>query len=229
MSHPASMAVSAPAFLDNEKPKHGRYLLLLVLLLALSLVAYLLFSMVEQDPLQTVTTASERRSAIAQTTRPVTTRFTHTKPAINTKRQAIALYEQAIEQKARSNIDSLYKNVNAQSRDSEQGIVTANPAPVPQKVSTPAAVVAEPEVLIPSIYDLDRFVKKNIPSISYGAHIYASDNKSGFVILNGARRRIGDQLANGIYIEKIAEEDVVLSYEGTLFTLPAMKSWSGEQ
>ncbi len=83
-------------------------------------------------------------------------------------------------------------------------------------------------VVIPSIYALDSTVKKKIPSINYGAHIYATDNKSGFVILNGARRRIGDKLSNGVFVEKIAEESVVLSFNGTVFSLPAMKSWIGE-
>jgi hypothetical protein len=63
--------------------------------------------------------------------------------------------------------------------------------------------------------------------VDYGAHIYATDNNSGFVILDGARRRAGDQLDSGLYIEKIEEESVILSFNGMLFSLPAMKSWQG--
>jgi hypothetical protein len=84
------------------------------------------------------------------------------------------------------------------------------------------------DVTIPSIYDIDQLTKKNIPAIDYGAHIYATDNKSGFVILNGARRRAGDKLENGIYVERILEDSVVLSYNGIVFSLPSMKSWAGD-
>lgn len=91
------------------------------------------------------------------------------------------------------------------------------------------APVAQSEaVRIPSIYQLDAYVRKDIPSVDYGAHIYATDNNSGFVILDGARRRAGDKLDSGLFVEKIEEESVVLSFNGTLFSLPAMKSWEGK-
>ena len=175
---------------------------------------------------------------------------------LQAKQEAIALYEQAIQEKSRSNVDSLYNNLSAKTLNTKKTLSTkisttehsaSQQAPASalvaansdrnninqtvaiKKSETKEPETKEPEVLIPSIYDLNRLTKKNIPSINYGAHIYASDKKSGFIILNGARRRIGDRLDNGIYIEKIAEEAVILSYEGTLFSLPAMKSWVGEQ
>lgn len=80
--------------------------------------------------------------------------------------------------------------------------------------------------LIPSVYNLDPLVKKNIPSVNYGAHIYSANSSSGFVILNGVKRIPGDQLNNGIFIESIADDYVVLSFNGVVFSLPAMKSWS---
>jgi len=79
---------------------------------------------------------------------------------------------------------------------------------------------------IPSVFSLDATTQRTIPDIKYDAHIYASDNNSGFVILNGAKKQVGDSLRSGLYIEKINQEDVVLSFNGLLFTLPALKSWS---
>jgi hypothetical protein len=78
---------------------------------------------------------------------------------------------------------------------------------------------------IPEIYDLDRSTQRAIPAISYGAHIYATDKVSGFVILNGAKRKVGEKMRSGIYIEQVNEHEVVLSYQGLVFSLPAMKSW----
>ncbi len=79
---------------------------------------------------------------------------------------------------------------------------------------------------IPSVFSLDRQLQKSIPAINYGAHIYASDNKSGFVILDGVKRRAGEKISNGVYIEKINEDLVVLSFRGVIFSLPAMKNWN---
>ena len=105
-------------------------------------------------------------------------------------------------------------------------------APSPPVVSDQSVV--EPEVesneivaaAIPSVFALDVATQRTIPDIKYDAHIYASDNNSGFVIFNGAKKQVGDSLRNGLFIEKINQEDVVLSFNGLLFTLPALKSWS---
>ena len=153
-----------------------------------------------------------------------------------TKEEAIILYEKAIQEKTQPEVEVLYEKLNAKRNESGESTVIDNEeivevTAVPEEVLTEAVTettAEEPEVIIPSIYELDRLTKKNIPPLDYGAHIYATDNSSGFVILNGARRRAGDRLANGVYIEKIAEEDVILSHNGTVFSLPAMKSWSGE-
>lgn len=89
------------------------------------------------------------------------------------------------------------------------------------------SISSSTEPVIPSIYELNRTWKKRIPPMAYTAHVFASDFKSGFVILNGARRRIGDRMENGVYIEKITGDGVVLSYDGIVFSLPAMKNWTG--
>ncbi|MBX2809325.1 MAG: general secretion pathway protein GspB [Cellvibrionaceae bacterium] len=108
--------------------------------------------------------------------------------------------------------------------------VSKNPSPVKpvdttQAASRPQLAPADVSV-IPKVYDLDSFSKRKIPAIDYGAHIFATDQASGFVILNGAKKHAGERLRNGIYIEKIAEDNVILSYNGVVFSLPAMKSWS---
>jgi hypothetical protein len=46
------------------------------------------------------------------------------------------------------------------------------------------------------------------------------------VILNGAKRKAGEKMRSGIYIEKVAESELVLSYQGLVFSLPAMKNWT---
>ena len=105
-------------------------------------------------------------------------------------------------------------------------------APSPPVVSDQSVVepvIESNEIVaaaIPSVFALDVATQRTIPDIKYDAQIYASDNNSGFVIFNGAKKQVGDSLRNGLFIEKINQEDVVLSFNGLLFTLPALKSWS---
>lgn len=142
-------------------------------------------------------------------------KVTHVSPAIN------ALYQQtALEEK--TSIDTLYESGNVLEEESSQNVIKNNSASLRQaaqssKKESPA---------IPSVFSLDRQLQHSIPAINYGAHIYASDNKSGFVILDGVKRRAGEKMSNGVYIEKINEDLVVLSFRGVIFSLPAMKNWN---
>ncbi|MFT6222168.1 MAG: hypothetical protein ACJA0C_001576, partial [Candidatus Endobugula sp.] len=133
-------------------------------------------------------------------------KVTHVSPAIN------ALYQQtALEEK--TSIDTLYESGNVLEEESSQNVIKNNSASLRQaaqssKKESPA---------IPSVFSLDRQLQHSIPAINYGAHIYASDNKSGFVILDGVKRRAGEKMSNGVYIEKINEDLVVLSFRGVIF------------
>lgn len=142
-----------------------------------------------------------------------------------------------------SEVESLYEAIQSEpvtpekslvvtSQDSLAGSVPSTqvtedssrltPAIAEESTVSPAASAID----IPSIFSFDAATQRLIPDINYGAHIYASDNNSGFVILNGSKKQIGEGLRNGIFVEQINEENVVLSYNGLLFTLPALKSWS---
>ena len=46
------------------------------------------------------------------------------------------------------------------------------------------------------------------------------------MILNGVKRKVGEKTRSGIYIERVGETELVLSYQGLVFSLPAMKSWN---
>lgn len=141
--------------------------------------------------------------------------------ALSQSTQAIeSLYETRQQQSPEPSIPNpAMTSSEARSQENEVNTVSNN-------VNTTSYVDEPAEVSIPSVFSFDPATQRTIPDVQYGAHIYASDNNSGFVILNGAKKKVGDQLRNGIYVEKINVEDVVLSYNGLLFTLPALKSWS---
>lgn len=255
----ASMSMSAPAFLANEeKPILSvtqTIMVSAIIFVLLALVFFMFFYKSDNQRSPSIVTPPSNVNKPLVSLPVVATPPVQQQQTSTTKEEAILLYEQAIQEKSKPEIDSLYKKLDSEKDVIEQPEFTRTPpatvsladisatpeqqelscvatessAPeLEQIVSSESTPSSEPEVVIPSIYELDGLSKKAIPSLDYGAHIYATDHQSGFVILNGARRRIGDQLDNGIFIEKIQEEAVVLSYKGTVFSLPAMKSWAAQ-
>ena len=61
-----------------------------------------------------------------------------------------------------------------------------------------------------------------LPSIIYTTHIYATDKKDRFVMLNGKAFTIGDTVLPGLKIIDILEDDLLLSYRGKQFSLPSL-------
>ncbi len=141
---------------------------------------------------------------------------------------AVALYQQTDNNK-QPGIDALYQQRKKIGADHAQH-VSAKKADAQSLSQTPVSPdvvqAAEPTPLIPDIYDLDRVTQQSIPAIQYNAHIYATDNNSGFVILNGAKRKVGEKTRAGIYVEQVEKDAVILSYQGVVFSLPAMKNWT---
>jgi len=68
------------------------------------------------------------------------------------------------------------------------------------------------------------WVQKGIPSLKFEQHIYASDGQ-GWVNVNGRDRYEGDIVADGLSIDKILPQQVILTYRGEKFSLPALTNW----
>jgi len=67
-------------------------------------------------------------------------------------------------------------------------------------------------------------VKDAIPTIMYLRHDYSGDPASASVVLNGKTLRQGGSV-NGLRVEEILPDSVVLEYQGTRFRLRALNSW----
>ncbi|WP_341936643.1 general secretion pathway protein GspB [Marinimicrobium sp. C2-29] len=103
------------------------------------------------------------------------------------------------------------------------------PEPEPQTVSVAPPRPSEPvrlaeEPLVPGIRDLPWSLQQDIPSINYQAHNYREGGNSS-VTINQRKRRAGDEVAQGVRIERIESDGLVLIYEGKTFKLKAMNSW----
>jgi general secretion pathway protein B len=58
-----------------------------------------------------------------------------------------------------------------------------------------------------------------VPEITLNMHVYAVKPLERFVFLNMQRLREGDSLSNGVRVEAITQDGVVLSHNGTKFVL----------
>ncbi len=78
---------------------------------------------------------------------------------------------------------------------------------------------------LPLLSELSEQKQRAIPSIDFSLHVYSSEQSTGFVTLNGQRRRPGDTIGSGLRLESIVDEFIVLNYQGTRFRLLSLNSW----
>jgi len=76
---------------------------------------------------------------------------------------------------------------------------------------------------IPDINELPQSQLNKIPSLNYSQHNFNS--VGGSVVLNGVIRRPNDQVANGIVLEKVLEDGIILHAENFSFKMRALNSW----
>ena len=77
---------------------------------------------------------------------------------------------------------------------------------------------------VKSLTQMPAWIQEGIPSLHFEQHIYASDG-GGWVNVNGRDRYEGDSIANGVTIDKILPQQVILTYRGESFSLPALTNW----
>jgi general secretion pathway protein A len=80
------------------------------------------------------------------------------------------------------------------------------------------------EVDVPSLADMPAWVQKDLPSLSFDQHIYTSDGES-WVKVNGRDRYEGDTISNGLVLNHIYAQKVILTFKGEQFSLPVLSTW----
>jgi general secretion pathway protein B len=81
-------------------------------------------------------------------------------------------------------------------------------APAPSPVAAPA-----PE-RIALLQELPAHIQREIPPIAINGYLYASNPADRSVLINNRLRREGDQLADGLTLEKLLPSEMVLNYRG---------------
>lgn len=65
--------------------------------------------------------------------------------------------------------------------------------------------------------------KADLPQLVYTTHIYATQPKDRFVMLNGKAYAQGDSISSELRIKEILENDLVVIYKGQEFILPSLE------
>lgn len=75
----------------------------------------------------------------------------------------------------------------------------------------------------PMLEALSQTLRDGIPTLMYSQHDYRSSGESA-VFINRERHREGDSI-DGVRVQEILPDSVILSYRGTEFRLRALNSW----
>jgi len=113
------------------------------------------------------------------------------------------------------------------------------PAPVrdlsgelPRAVEPPEAVAPQPtapapdrvtvveNTAAPPIEELPAAVRIRLPALQVNIHAWSENPRERFVLINLRRYQEGDSLQEGLLLQRIVRDGVVLEFEGTPFFLP---------
>jgi general secretion pathway protein B len=86
------------------------------------------------------------------------------------------------------------------------------------------AAVGGPSGPAPHLIEMPLAFQKSVPDLIFNSHIYASEPSSRRVMINNNYLRAGDSF-DGIQVQQITEEGVVLSKSGQSFRVGSMRDW----
>lgn len=91
------------------------------------------------------------------------------------------------------------------------------------------SIAPEPEVEQPQevvrVDQLPSWVLAELPSLSFSAHMFASDAADRWVRVNGQELKEGDWLDDNLRIVSIRSQHVILAYKGQEFSMRALTDW----
>lgn len=77
---------------------------------------------------------------------------------------------------------------------------------------------------VPHLVELPLSFQKSIPDLTFNSHIYSSSPASRRVMINNTYLRVGDSF-EGLQVDDITEEGVVLSRDGRRFRVGVVRDW----
>ena len=125
------------------------------------------------------------------------------------------------------NVANLYQQ-NNQVPESNASITLSAPPPVaepgpvtPENIESPTSIAQFAN--LPELHALPNNILERVPTITYTEHNY---NVNGSTVkINGSIFQVNEQIANGIVIDKILEDGLILHIDNYSFKMRAMNSW----
>jgi len=77
---------------------------------------------------------------------------------------------------------------------------------------------------VPHLVELPLSFQKSVPDLTFNSHIYSSSPASRRVMINDTYLRVGESF-EGLRVEDITEEGVVLSRDGRRFRVGVVRDW----
>jgi general secretion pathway protein B len=115
-------------------------------------------------------------------------------------------------------IPAASKGAHAAARDAS----SAGSAHVRDPVLTAAPDPSDEEVL-PTISEIDLSSQPALPDLHLDVHVFAARPADRFVYINMQKYREGATLADGLTLERVRRDGVVLNYHGLRFVLPRQR------
>ncbi len=78
--------------------------------------------------------------------------------------------------------------------------------------------------MIPDITTLSYSVQQQLPAMEYTTHIHVKEGGS-FIIINGRSFGEGQQITQGLTIEQIQSDGIILDFKGRRFFMQSMTDW----
>lgn len=115
-------------------------------------------------------------------------------------------------------------------------IATETPEPERRERATvivPSSAISETRVpvveqrqadRVPHLVELPLSFQKSVPDLTFNSHIYSSSPASRRVMINNTYLRVGDTF-EGLRVDDITEEGVVLSRDGRRFRVGVVRDW----
>ena len=94
--------------------------------------------------------------------------------------------------------------------------------PLPEPVSQVKVTSSDD---LPRIGQLPASLLTRMPSMVFAQHMYSSEADARWVRVNNRRLQEGDMIEGRVKIEAIEPQHVVLSINGTRFTMAALTDW----
>ena len=99
--------------------------------------------------------------------------------------------------------------------------LTLEPAPIVLQEMNPLEIPEQSRKLstIPLLEELPAKVKKDLPRLKVAGHTYSADAAKRMIIINNSIRREGDVIENGLKLEEITWDGIILNHKGTQFQM----------